>query len=233
MMKKGFEIVKQALAEGRNFLLEHEAKALCEKFGIPVTRFKVAKNEEEAVRYAEEIGFPVVLKIVSPEIIHKSDVGGVVLNIENKEKVRESYRKILENVQKHKPNVKIYGVIVQEMALPSTEVIIGLVKDPQFGPTVMFGLGGIFVEILKDVSFRVCPITETDAREMITEIKGYPVLRGYRNLPPADLDALVKVLLNVSRMAEEYPEISEMDLNPILVYEKGVKVVDARIIISK
>ena len=231
--RKGFEIIQKVLAEGRNFLLEHEAKNLCEVFDIPTTKLKVAKNEDEAVEYAKQIGFPVVLKILSPDIIHKSDVGGVVVNIENEEKVREAYKKIMENVEKHKPTAKIFGVVVEEMAKPSTEVIVGLIKDQQFGPTIMFGLGGIFVEVLKDVSFRVCPITENDATEMMMEIKGYPILKGYRNYPPADLNTLTKILLNVSRMAEEYPEIAEMDLNPILVYEKGAKVVDARIILEK
>lgn len=231
--RKGFEIIQKVLAEGRNFLLEHEAKNLCEVFDIPTTKLKVAKNKDEAVEYAKQIGFPVVLKILSPDIIHKSDVGGVVVNIENEEKVREAYKKIMGNVEKHKPTAKIFGVVVEEMAKPSTEVIVGLIKDQQFGPTIMFGLGGIFVEVLKDVSFRVCPITEKDATEMMLEIKGYPILKGYRNYPSADLNTLTKILLNVSRMAEEYPEIAEMDLNPILVYEKGAKVVDARIILEK
>lgn len=231
--RRGFEIIQKALAEGRNFLMEDEAKALCKAYNIPTTEAKVAKSEDEAVKYAREIGYPVVLKVVSPDIIHKSDVGGVILNIDNDEKVKEAYSKIISNVKRHKPDAKIVGVIVQEMAQPSTEVIVGLIKDQQFGSTVMFGLGGVFVEILKDVSFRVCPITELDAKEMISEIKGYPILKGYRNLPPADIDAIVKILLNVSDMAMNHPEISEMDLNPILVYEKGAKVVDARVILAK
>ncbi|MGP3668182.1 MAG: acetate--CoA ligase family protein [Candidatus Bathyarchaeota archaeon] len=231
--KRGFEIIQKALNEGRNFLMEDEAKALCKVYNIPTTEVRVAKNEDEAVKYAKEIGYPVVLKIVSPDIVHKSDVGGVILNIDSDEKVKEAYSKIISNVKKRKPEAKIVGVIVQEMAQPSTEVIVGLIKDQQFGPTVMFGLGGVFVEILKDVSFRVCPITELDAKEMISEIKGYPILKGYRNLPPADIDAIVKILLNVSDMAMNHPEISEMDLNPILVYEKGAKVVDARVILAK
>lgn len=231
--RKGFEIIQKALSEGRSFLMEDEAKSLCKIYNIPTTEVKVAKSEDEAIRYAREIGYPVVLKIVSPDVIHKSDVGGVMLNIDSDEKVREAYSKIISNVKKHKPDAKIVGILVQEMAQPSTEVIVGLIKDQQFGPTVMFGLGGVFVEILKDVSFRVCPITELDAKEMISEIKGYPILKGYRNYPPADIDAIVKILLNVSDMAMDHPEISEMDLNPILVYEKGAKVVDARIILTK
>ncbi|MCX8175943.1 MAG: acetate--CoA ligase family protein [Candidatus Bathyarchaeota archaeon] len=231
--RRGSEIIQKALNEGRSFLMEDEAKALCKLYNIPTTEAMVAKNEDEAVKYAREIGYPVVLKIVSPDIVHKSDVGGVILNIDSDEKVKEAYLKIISNVKKHKPDAKIVGVIVQEMARPSTEVIVGLIKDQQFGPTVMFGLGGVFVEILKDVSFRVCPITEIDAKEMISEIKGYPILKGYRNSPPADIDAIVKILLNVSDMAMDHPEINEMDLNPILVYEKGAKVVDARVILAK
>jgi acetyl-CoA synthetase (ADP-forming) len=227
------KIIEDVTSVGRNFLLENEAKAFCESYGIPVTKFKVATTKEAAVKAANEIGYPVVLKIVSVDILHKSDVGGVVLDLKNSSEVERAFEQIIQNVKKHKPDAKITGILVQEMAKPSTEVIVGLIKDPQFGPSIMFGLGGVFVEILKDVTFRVCPITEQDAREMIAEIKGYPVLKGYRGAPPADIDAIVKILLNVSKMAIEHPEINEMDLNPIIVYDKGAKVVDARIILKK
>jgi acetyl-CoA synthetase (ADP-forming) len=227
------QIFDNATREGRTILLEPEAKTICMEYGIPVTKFKLATSEEEASEYAREIGFPVVLKIVSPDIIHKFDVGGVILNLKNRKQVREAYRKIISNVKRSKPDAKIVGILVQEMAPPSTEVIVGMTKDPQFGPALMFGLGGIFVEVLKDVSFRVAPITERDAREMITEIKGYPLLKGYRGTPPADVDTLVQILLKTSKLVIEHPEVDQLDLNPIMVYEKGAKVVDARMILSR
>jgi len=231
-MKKVSEIFTEARKEGRKYLLEPEAKTVCTEYGIPVTKFMVAKTEDEAVRFADELGYPVVLKIVSPDIIHKFDVGGVVLNLKDPSGTREAYRKILDNVKKHKPKAKIRGVIVQEMAPESTEVIVGATKDPQFGPALMFGLGGIFVEVLKDVTFRIAPIDEEDAREMITEVKAYPILKGYRNQPPADINAITQILVNTSRLVMDHQEIKELDLNPIMVYEKGAKTVDARIILE-
>jgi acetyl-CoA synthetase (ADP-forming) len=231
-MKVVSETFKKAITEGRKFLLEPEAKTVCVEYGIPVTKFEVAKNEAEAVKFAEAIGFPVVLKVVSPDIIHKSDVGGVIVGLKNAREVRDAYKRILGNVKKHMADAKIVGVLVQEMAPASTEVIVGAIKDPQFGPALMFGLGGIFVEVLKDVTFRVAPINEDEAREMITEVRAYPLLKGYRNLPPADIEAIIKILLNTSRLVMEHEEIKEVDLNPIMVYEKGAKTVDARIILE-
>jgi acetyl-CoA synthetase (ADP-forming) len=231
-MSPASEILDKAKKENRKLLLEPEAKTVCIKYGIPVTKFKVAKNEAEAVKFAEEIGYPVVLKIVSPDIIHKSDVGGVVVGLKTAKDVRNAYKQILGNVKKHKADAKIVGVLVQEMAPSSTEVIVGAIKDPQFGPALMFGLGGIFVEVLKDVTFRIAPITEDEACEMITEVKAYPLLKGYRNMPPADIEAIVQIILNASRLVMDHQEIKELDLNPIMVYEKGAKTVDARIILE-
>ncbi|MBS7616386.1 acetate--CoA ligase family protein [Candidatus Bathyarchaeota archaeon] len=231
-MKQSRQIIAEALKENRKHLLETEAKTICTEYKIPVTRFKLAKNEVEAAKIAGEIGFPVVLKIVSPDIIHKSDVGGVMLNLKNKKEVTAAYKQIIENVKKHKKAAKVVGVLVQEMTPSSTEVIVGAIKDPQFGPTLMFGLGGIFVEILKDVTFRIAPINEDEAREMIMEVKAYPLLKGYRGVPPADTEAIVNILLNTSRLVMENQEIKELDLNPIMVYEKGAKAVDARIILE-
>jgi acetyl-CoA synthetase (ADP-forming) len=225
-------IFSQAAKEGRKSLLETEAKTLCMEYDIPVTRFKLAKDEEEAAKYATAIGFPIVLKIVSPDIVHKSDVGGVIVGIKNLRHVRTGYRQIVKNVKKHNPDAKIVGILVQEMAPSGTEVIVGSIKDPQFGPAIMFGLGGVFVEVLKDVTFRIAPITEDEAAEMISEVKAYPLLKGYRNTPPADLKAITKILVNTSRLVTEHPEIKELDLNPIMVYEKGAKAVDARIILE-
>ncbi len=231
-LTKVLEIFKKVYKQGRKFLLEPEAKTICIEYDIPVTKFKVAKDENDAVKFAKELGYPVVLKIVSPDVVHKSDVGGVIVDIKTAEDVRKSYNKILENVRKHKPKAEIFGVLIQEMAPSSTEVIVGAIKDPQFGPALMFGLGGIFVEVLKDVTFRIAPVTENEAREMITEVKAYPLLKGYRNLPPADIEAIVKIILNTSRLVMEHQEIKELDLNPIMVYEKGAKTVDARILLE-
>jgi acyl-CoA synthetase (NDP forming) len=231
-MDKTDSIFMEVRKVGRKHLLEMEAKSVCMEYGIPVTRFKLAKSEAEAVKFAEEIGYPVVLKIVSPDILHKSDVGGVMLNLKDAKDVRKAYKQIMENVQKHKKDAEILGVLVQEMAPPSTEVIVGAIKDPQFGHALMFGLGGVFVEVLKDVTFRITPINEEEAREMISEVKAYPLLKGYRGMPPADIEAIIQILLNTSRLVSEHPEINELDLNPIMVYEKGAKTVDARIILE-
>jgi len=232
-IERASEILKTAYDEGRDFLFEHEAKELCGLYSLPVAKGKVARTEEEGVALAKEIGFPIVLKIVSPQILHKSDVGGVVLNVKDEAGVREAYRRIMNNVKTKKPEAKIDGVYVQEMAPSSTEVIVGATKDPVFGPTIMFGVGGIFVEVLKDVSFRLVPITKLDAEEMVHEIRSYKILEGARGMPKADESALVETLLNTSKMLMDCPEIKELDMNPILVYEKGAKVVDARIILEE
>jgi acyl-CoA synthetase (NDP forming) len=231
-LNKTSTIISQARREGRKALLETEAKTICMEYAIPVTTFKLAKSEEEAAEFAGQIGFPVVLKIVSPDIIHKSDAGGVMVNLKNTAEVRSAYGKILENAKKYNSAAKIVGVLVQEMAPQSTEVIVGAIKDPQFGQTLMFGLGGIFVELLNDVTFRIAPITQEDAHEMVIKVKAYPLLKGYRNTPPADIDAIINVLLNTSKLVMDYPEIKELDLNPIMAYEKGAKTVDARIILE-
>ncbi len=226
------KIINLAKEDGRKALLEPEAKTICSEYGIPVTKFKVASNEKEASKYANEIGYPIVLKIVSADIIHKSEAGGVIVNLKNQAEVAIAYRKILENVKKYKADAKIVGILVQEMAPNSTEVIVGAIKDPQFGQTIMFGLGGIFVEVLKDVNFRIAPLTIDDAHEMITQLKAYPLLTGFRNTPPADIDALVAILCSTSRLVMANPEIKELDLNPVLAYQKGAKTVDARIILE-
>jgi acetyl-CoA synthetase (ADP-forming) len=231
-MEKVSQIFEKVRKEGRKSLLEPEAKTVCMEYGIPVTKFKVAKTMEEVVSCAEEIGYPVVLKIVSPEIIHKSDVGGVLVDLKTSAEVREAYEKILGNMEKRKPDAEITGVLVQEMAPESTQVIVGATKDPQFGPALMFGLGGVFVEVLNDVTFRIAPLTEREAQEMITEVKAYPILKGYRGQPPADIKTIVQILLDTSRLVMEHQEIKELDLNPVMVYEKGAKTVDARIILE-
>lgn len=231
-LNKTSMIITQANNESRKVLLENEAKTLCSEYGIPVTKFILSTTCKETVIAAQQIGFPVVLKIVSPDIIHKSDSGGVKLDLKNSTEVEKAFAEIMKNVKKYNKNARIVGILVQEMAKPSIEVIVGAVKDPQFGQTLMFGLGGVFVEILKDVTFRVAPIIEEEALEMITEVKAYPLLKGYRNTPPVDINSLTKLLINTSKLIIENPEIKELDLNPVIIYEKGLKVVDARIILE-
>jgi len=234
-MKSVEEIIERALSQRRKWLLEPEAKEVCRQFQIPVPEFGVAVSKEEAVNLANKIGYPVVLKIISPQVIHKSDVGGVIIGLKSDAEIREAYDKIIERVRKKVPNAIIEGVLVEKMYPSDVEVIVGMTKDPQFGPAIMFGLGGIFVEILKDVSFRIVPINEEDAREMIQEIKAYPILAGVRGKEQRDIDAIVKIILKVSELVSRYKQINQLDLNPIFVYEKGkgAVAVDARIILEE
>ncbi len=232
-MPKVDDIITLARSENRTYLLEHESKTIIQTYKLPVTQFKVAETEDAAVKAADTIGYPVVLKILSPDVIHKSDVGGVIINVKDADAVREGYQTIITNVQKHMKKARIKGIFVEEFAPKGVEVIIGALKDPQFGPALMFGLGGIFVEVLKDVSFRVAPITKYDAQEMIQEIKGYPILTGIRGQEPRDIKALMSILLQVSKLVVDHPSINQLDLNPVFSYSKGAKCVDARIILEE
>lgn len=226
-------IFDQVRNEGRTILTEFESKELLKKIGIPVVETKMARNREEAVLQSQEIGFPVVVKIASPDVLHKSDSGGVKLGLNNVAQVRTAYDEMMTNVNKQYPNADIQGVSVQKMARPGTEVIIGTNKDPQFGPVIMFGLGGLFVEVLKDVSFRIIPVNKRDAQEMIQGIKGYPLLQGYRGKDPADIPALVDLILKISKFVDENPKIKELELNPVFAYSEGAVAVDARIILEE
>ncbi|MDD5616260.1 MAG: acetate--CoA ligase family protein [Candidatus Methanoperedens sp.] len=212
-------------------LTEHEAKKVLSKYGIQVTQGSIAKSADEAFRIASGIGFPVAMKISSPDISHKSDVGGVVLDIK-KEDVKAAYSDMISRISKAVPGANIEGVLVQQMAPPGHEVIVGLKKDAQFGHALMFGLGGIFVEIYKDVSFRVTPIDKKEALEMISEIKGSPILKGIRGRKPVDVDAVADVLVSVSEMAQK-ENIVELDINPLIVGENGAVAVDARAMVEK
>ena len=212
------------------FLMEHESKKLLEDAGIATTGREIAKSQDEAVELAKKIGFPVVLKVLSPDIIHKSDVGGVKLGLTSEDEVKSGYDELIVNAKKVSENIT--GIGVQSMAAPGVEIIIGMTKDPQFGPALMFGLGGVFVEILKDVSFRIVPIEARDADEMIREIKGYPMLEGYRGSPPADISKIQELLLSMSKFVSDHPEIDEIDLNPVFAYPDSVLVADARVIIG-
>ncbi len=211
-------------------LTEHETKNLLAKYGIPVTKGQIAATADEALAIALHLGTPVAMKISSPDISHKSDVGGVVLNV-RREEVITTYNEIISRVKKAAPNANIEGILVQQMAPPGHEVIVGLKKDAQFGHALMFGLGGIFVEVYKDVSFRVVPIDKSDALDMISEIKGYPILKGIRGRKPADIEAIARVLVSVSDMAEK-ENIIELDINPLIVSESGAIAVDARAMVE-
>ena len=224
------KIIEKAKAEKRS-LLETESKELLREYKIPVSDFKLIKGEEEITGLAEEINFPIVMKIVSPDIIHKTDAGGVKVSIKDEKEAKLAYQGIISEAKKYNKEAKISGVIVYTMVPQGTEIIIGMMKDPHFGPVIMFGLGGIFVEVLKDISFRILPIEEIDAREMISEIKGYEILKGARGNPPRDIQAIEEVLMKVSKLTMENPEINEIDLNPIFVFENGLQVVDARMIL--
>ncbi len=229
-------VINKARAENRDSLTEIEAKQVFAAFGLPVTKVKLAGSMNEALSIANEIGYPIVMKVVSPDILHKSDAGGVVVNIQAEEQAGKAYQDILANCKQYKPDANILGIVVQEYAPKGTELILGSINDPTFGPTVMFGLGGIFVEVFKDVTFRVAPVSCLQAKCMIGEIRGAPMLEGVRGEKPRDKTALVETICRYSQMIQELAdEVSESDANPILLYEegKGIKVVDARIILKK
>lgn len=226
------KILAQARKERRTQLTEIESKEWLKEAGIPVVEAKLARTKKEAVFLSREIGFPVVLKIMSADVTHKSDSGGVKLGLNNVTQVGNAYSEIVSAVKQHYPKAKIQGVSVQKMARPGVEVIIGMTKDAQFGPVLMFGLGGILVEVLKDVSFRIVPLLKKDAREMIKEIKGYPLLEGYRGQEPADVAFLEELIVKVSDFIDKKPEIKELDLNPLFAYKNGAVAVDARVILE-
>ncbi|HWO94288.1 MAG TPA: acetate--CoA ligase family protein [Dehalococcoidia bacterium] len=214
-------------------LTEVEAKELLSSAGIAVAATRLATSAADASKIAEQLGFPVVIKIVSPDIAHKSDIGGVRLNLNSPADVAAAYEAMMADVAKVAPSAKILGAAVQHMEPAGTEVIMGMTKDPQFGPVLMFGLGGIFVEVLQDVAFRIVPLERRDARQMIREIKGYAVLEGVRGQDPSDIEALEDMLLKLSAFVEARPEIAELDLNPVFAYKKGALAVDARIVVEE
>jgi acetyl coenzyme A synthetase (ADP forming)-like protein len=232
---KALAVIEAARKEGRDSLTEIEAKQVFAAYDLPVTKIALAKTEDEAVELASKTGFPVVMKIVSPDILHKSDAGGVKVNVKDEAGVRDTWKTIMANVRAYKPEADIHGIAIQEMAPWGTEVILGSINDASFGPTIMFGLGGIFVEVLKDVTFRVTPVTQGQARRMLSEIRGAPILKGARGEPPRDQVAMVETICKFSNMILELKdEISETDANPLLVYEegKGLKIADARVILK-
>ena len=225
-------LFEKALSQKRLTLMEPEARNLIKRFGIPVNDFLLASTAPEAASHARRLGFPAVLKIVSQDIIHKTEAGGVILGLNSERAVQEGFKEIINNARHYNPEAGIEGVMVTPMETKGIEVIVGASIDETFGHFVMFGLGGIHVEVLRDVSFRVAPITEDDAFEMIREIKGFTLLRGIRGQPGADIAAIAGILTGVSEIIAQFPQICELDLNPVFVYEKGASVIDARVIIS-
>ena len=227
------ETAAKARGEGRLILTEEESKAILQGQGVRVTMPTLAASADEAAAAAENIGFPVVMKVSSREITHKSDVGGVKLGITDADAARAAYDEIMASARAAEPNAAIDGVSVQAQAPGGgVEVIVGMTRDQQFGPVIMFGLGGIAVEVLEDVAFRIAPLTKRDASAIIREIKGYPLLTGHRATQAVDLDALEGVIQAVSAFVSETPGIAEMDLNPVLAYADGSIAVDARIVLT-
>ncbi len=220
--------------QGRTNLLEEEGYEVLRAYGFPTPKSILGATEEECVRAAREIGYPVVMKIASPDIIHKSDAGGVKVGVKNDDELRQAFRSIVESAKKYKADAKIKGVLVQEMVKSAKETILGASQDPTFGPVIMFGLGGIYVEVLKDVVFRVAPIDEREATKMVESIKTIKLLKGVRGEKPSDLKAISDSLQRLSELVVDFPEIKEFDINPLLVLEegKGARVVDARIILK-
>jgi len=223
------EFLRNKLDLNQTILTEYESKNLLDELGIPVPSQKLTSSKDDTLSAAKEIGFPVVLKLMAEDIVHKSDTGAVKLNIKDEKEVGEAFDELM-NI----PSQKEKMISVQNMAdEPITELIIGMTTDAQFGPALMFGIGGILVELLEDVSFRIAPITEYDAKEMIHEIKGFPILDGYRGKPKADINAIVETLMKISELVTKHEEINEMDLNPVFIYDKGLVCVDARIILKE
>jgi acetyltransferase len=227
-------IIDEVRNDRRKVMLGSEASLVAEAYGIKIARIRLATSTEEAKQIAEELGFPVVMKISSPDIIHKTDVGGLMVGLKTAKEVEDAFVQILENSRRHMPKALIYGVDVQEMVEQGKEIIIGCSKDIQFGPMLMFGAGGIFVNYLKDVSFRLAPMTRSDVKELIEETKISTILKGVRGEPPSDLDALEDTILRISQLVTDFPDIVEMDINPVFLFEKGkgISALDVKITIG-
>ncbi|HSO28190.1 MAG TPA: acetate--CoA ligase family protein, partial [Anaerolineales bacterium] len=226
-------LIDRVRGEGLVSIGDFEAREILQAYGLPIPRSEIAETPEEATRVAAEIGYPVVLKIASPDILHKTDVGGVKVGLESAEEVRDAFELMVYRAQRYLPEARIWGCLVQEMApAGGIEVLVGMNRDPQFGPLLTFGLGGIYVETLKDVTFRVAPFSKLEAQEMLSEIRAHALLDGVRGKPPADKEALVDTLLRMSQLVQDFPEITEFDINPLIVYEEGVIAIDMRLILK-
>jgi len=229
------DVIQGVRKEKRTFLLAGEAHKVMETVGLPVPKSRVARTIDETVRFAEEIGYPVVMKVVSKDIVHKSDAGGVALNLENSDEVLQAYESIMHSCRAYKKDAKITGMEIAEMIQPGVETIVGARQDPSFGPVVMFGLGGIYVEVMKDVAFRAFPMGYPEAMKMISEIRSYPLLLGVRGEEKKDIDAAADAIMKVGTIIRGCPDISDIEINPLVVYEngEGAKAVDVRILLSK
>lgn len=228
------KIIEKAKKENRSFLLPNEAKILMDEVDIPIPKDFIVKDVNEAMAFAKKIGYPLVAKIVSRDIIHKFDAGGVVLNLKNKEEVRQAYNQIIKNCYQYNPKAIIEGIELSEMVKPGLEVIIGAKIDQSFGHIIMFGLGGVYVEIMKDVAFKALPISKLEAENLVKEIKSFPLLTGVRNQKPKDIANIIDVILKIANLIENVSEITDIEINPLVVFEKnqGVKALDVRILIS-
>jgi succinyl-CoA synthetase beta subunit len=206
-----------------------ESLALLEMIGVPVAKSHVATNEEEAVKEASRMGFPLVMKIVSKDALHKSDVGGVIVGVENKEEVQQGFRKIRSNLKQHKPDADFGGVRLQQMAGPGHDLFIGGKKDDSFGPVVLYGLGGIFIELFKDSGNSLCPASPLEIRERFERLKAASILKSIRGEAPGDIESFVDAVVRVSHLLAAFPEITELDINPLRVFPQGVMALDARL----
>jgi len=225
------EIFTKSKGEDRKVLTVYESKKALEREDFPVNKFELARSKDEALEIAQSLGFPLVAKIVSAQIVHKTDIGGIVVGIRDQDELIEAYDRITAATQEKAPEAKVDGILLEQMVTDGVEIIIGSTIDPVFGRILMFGLGGVFVEVLKDVSFRLVPLTRYDAKEMIEEIKAAKVLDGFRGRPPTDKDAIVDLILKTADFLQAHDDITELDLNPVFALEKGVSIVDARIIL--
>ncbi len=232
--RKTKPIISRAKEEGRNSLFEHEAELVASHYGIPVLKSALARNEREALACSRKIGYPVAMKIVSRDILHKSDVGGIELNLETPGHVRTAYREILSNVRKKSRNSRIEGVLIQKMARrPPFEFVVGGIRDKQFGPAVMFGLGGIYIEVFRDVTFRLAPLSTNSALRMIRSIKSSKLLEGFRGAPPLDGEQAARIISKVGKILVDNPEVDSIDINPLFIYPKGVVAADVRMILGE
>jgi acetate---CoA ligase (ADP-forming) subunit beta len=230
--KDAEKIVENIMTSGRKVALPDESLELVKLFGIDVADYALVKTAEEAVEVSEKIGFPLVMKIASPDALHKTDMGGVVIGLKNVQEVERNFNKVIDSLKRNVPSARVAGVLIQKQLPEATHLIVGGLCDEQFGPAVMFGLGGVFVELFKDVSFRIAPVTEVEAVEMVKEIKAYPVLSGYRGSKIVDITQLIQAIINVSELISNINAIKEVEINPLFAYEKSVKAVDARVILK-
>jgi acetyl-CoA synthetase (ADP-forming) len=231
--QKTDKIIKDALAKGKNTLLEPDAKKLISAWGIETPKSALIKKKKDIKVKAKKLIPPYALKVVSRDILHKSETGGVVADIKNIKELNNVWTKMANDISNKMPTARINGFLLEEMAPKGVEVIIGGLRDPQFGPTVMFGIGGIAVELMKDVSYRLAPINKKDALDMIKEVKGYPILTGFRGSKPFDIDSLSNTIIKLSNILIEIEDIKEIEINPLIVYEKGVTAVDARVALNQ